>query len=247
MRNLEDDIASLNARTTPRSQRGGGVLSKRTLSVVAAAIALFLVNWGVEALTGRSILEETREAVGEAVPATAPVPSRPAPRQGSGKASVTPSTDLSKPGGGTISEDDSWKDGLAKKGASTRVETAKAGAAKDASSKRPAAQAQAQAAQRVDFKLFRDGQWVTGVGTVKRVLPDDTQPPRHQRFILSDERGNTVLVAHNIDQAARLKDLKAGDEVAFRGEYRDNDQGGVVHWTHPDSSGRRAGGWLYRR
>ena len=102
-------------------------------------------------------------------------------------------------------------------------------------------------ARRVDFSVFRDGQWVTGVGTVRQVLPDDTLPPRHQRFILEDEFGNTVLVAHNIDQAERIHGLKAGDEIAFRGEYRTNDRGGVVHWTHPDSSGRRSGGWLRRR
>jgi len=102
-------------------------------------------------------------------------------------------------------------------------------------------------ASRVDFKKFSDGQWVTGVGTVKRVLDDDTIPPRHQRFILEDEFGNTVLVAHNIDQAERVQGLKKGDEVAFHGEYRTNDSGGVIHWTHPDSSRRRQGGWLRKK
>ena len=88
---------------------------------------------------------------------------------------------------------------------------------------------------------------MTGVGTVIRVLDDDVAPPRHQRFILEDEFGNTVLVAHNIDLAVRLQGLRAGDEVAFHGEYKANDRGGVVHWTHPDPQQRRQGGWLRKR
>ena len=109
---------------------------------------------------------------------------------------------------------------------------------------RPAATAPAKAAVKTDFASFRDGDWVTGAGRVKKVLPDDVYPPRHQRFILLDDFSHTLLVAHNIDEAARLPDLEEGDRVAFRGEFKDNDEGGVVHWTHPDSSGRRAGGWL---
>jgi len=95
--------------------------------------------------------------------------------------------------------------------------------------------------------LFRDqasGVEVQGAGTVVRLLPDDVEGGRHQRFILQLASGQTVLVAHNIDVAPRVDGLAVGDHVAFRGVYEWNAQGGVVHWTHRDPSGEHAAGWL---
>lgn len=83
-----------------------------------------------------------------------------------------------------------------------------------------------------------------GAGSVVRVLADDTQGSRHQRFILRTPDGITVLVAHNIDLAPRIPALEAGDRVTFFGEYEWNEQGGVIHWTHHDPKGRHVGGWL---
>jgi hypothetical protein len=85
---------------------------------------------------------------------------------------------------------------------------------------------------------------VEGAGTVVRLLSDDVEGGRHQRFILELPSGQTVLVAHNIDIAPRLDGLETGDDVAFRGIYEWNAQGGVVHWTHHDPSGQHAAGWL---
>lgn len=85
---------------------------------------------------------------------------------------------------------------------------------------------------------------VTGTGTVMRVLPDDTDGARHQRFILRLASGQTLLVAHNIDIAPRVSPLSVGDTVEYRGEYAWNDKGGVVHWTHHDPSGNHLAGWL---
>lgn len=94
---------------------------------------------------------------------------------------------------------------------------------------------------------FRDGTSgaeVTGAGTVDRVLSDDNEGSRHQRFILRLASGQTLLVAHNIDIAPRLVDLNVGDSVAFKGEYEWNAQGGVIHWTHHDPGGTHVAGWL---
>jgi len=91
---------------------------------------------------------------------------------------------------------------------------------------------------------WRSGQQVRGEGTVTRVLPDDNDGSRHQRFILELGPGRTLLFAHNIDLAPRIASLRTGDRVAFYGQYETNPQGGIVHWTHRDPQGRHADGWL---
>jgi hypothetical protein len=85
---------------------------------------------------------------------------------------------------------------------------------------------------------------VEGQGVVQRILSDDNDGSRHQRFILELGSGQTLLVAHNIDVAPRIPDLREGDKVAFRGEYEWNAKGGAIHWTHHDPAGRHWGGWL---
>jgi len=85
---------------------------------------------------------------------------------------------------------------------------------------------------------------VNGTGTVSRLLADDNDGARHQRFILTLASGQTLLVAHNIDIAPRLDGLAVGDTVSFSGEYIYSDQGGTIHWTHHDPNGSHVGGWL---
>jgi hypothetical protein len=94
------------------------------------------------------------------------------------------------------------------------------------------------------FEQQRSNVQVTSSGVVVKVLPDDEQGSRHQRFLVRVESGQTVLIAHNIDLAARLESLKAGDHVEFSGEYEWNNKGGVIHWTHRDPAGRHVAGWV---
>lgn len=93
------------------------------------------------------------------------------------------------------------------------------------------------------FAQRRSDVQVESMGRVARVLPDDNEGSRHQRFILELASGHTVLIAHNIDLAPRVP-LEEGDTVEFEGEYEWNERGGVVHWTHHDPRGRHPGGWL---
>jgi len=85
---------------------------------------------------------------------------------------------------------------------------------------------------------------VEGNGTVTRLLSDDNDGSRHQRFIVELRSGQTLLIAHNIDLAPRIDSLEVGDEVEFFGEYEWNAKGGTIHWTHHDPKGRHEAGWL---
>lgn len=85
---------------------------------------------------------------------------------------------------------------------------------------------------------------VEGEGQVIRVLADDLDGSRHQRFIVELASGQTLLITHNIDIAPRIDGLAVGDSVRFNGEYVWNDKGGVIHWTHHDPQGRHVAGWV---
>jgi len=85
---------------------------------------------------------------------------------------------------------------------------------------------------------------IQGSGVVVKVLADDNDGSRHQRFIVRRETGSTLLIVHNIDVAPRIDALRAGDPVEFHGELEWNPRGGVVHWTHRDPAGRHVGGWI---
>jgi hypothetical protein len=83
-----------------------------------------------------------------------------------------------------------------------------------------------------------------GTGQVSRILADDITGSAHQRFVVRLRSGQTLLIAHNIDLAPRVAAIKVGDEVAFFGEYKWSEEGGVMHWTHHDPDGTHIGGWV---
>jgi hypothetical protein len=82
------------------------------------------------------------------------------------------------------------------------------------------------------FKERRSNVQVEGEGTVDRLLDDDVDGSRHQRFIVRLPSGQTILILHNIDIAPRVDNPQHGDSIRFYGEYIWSAQGGKVHWTH---------------
>ncbi|MEM8737616.1 MAG: DUF3465 domain-containing protein [Planctomycetota bacterium] len=85
---------------------------------------------------------------------------------------------------------------------------------------------------------------VTDAGVIVKVLPDDNEGSRHQRFLLDvDHTDITIKIAHNIDLAPRVP-ARQGDRLTFKGEYEYNDLGGALHWTHHDPKQWREGGWI---
>ena len=94
------------------------------------------------------------------------------------------------------------------------------------------------------YESGRSNVQVNGSGTVIKLLRDDNEGSRHQKFILRLSTGQTILVAHNIDLAPRINSISKGDKVEFYGEYEWNNKGGVVHWTHQDPKAQHIGGWL---
>jgi hypothetical protein len=88
---------------------------------------------------------------------------------------------------------------------------------------------------------------VTGQGVVVKILPNDLEGVRHQRFIIALSTGQSILVAHNFDVGDWISGLAKGDTVQFSGQYVWNEQGGVIHNTHRDSKARHPGGWLKYR
>ncbi|MEZ4280002.1 MAG: DUF3465 domain-containing protein [Myxococcota bacterium] len=116
-----------------------------------------------------------------------------------------------------------------------------------AASPQPAPTEAGDAAARRLARAFAEresGFMVTFEGEVSKVLADDRDGSRHQRFLVRIEGGDqTLLVAHNIDLAERVP-LAPGDRLRLRGQYEWNDRGGVLHWTHHDPDGRHPGGFI---
>lgn len=94
------------------------------------------------------------------------------------------------------------------------------------------------------YQQQRSDLQVEGEGTVFKLLADDNRGSHHQRFIIRLASGQTLLIAHNIDLAPKIENIKVGDHIGFFGEYEWNNKGGTLHWTHRDPGRRHVSGWI---
>lgn len=101
----------------------------------------------------------------------------------------------------------------------------------------------ARKSARQGFAKEDSGRWIDLSGKVLKLLSDDNDGSRHQRFILSVRYQQTLLIAHNIDLVERVP-VALGDRAEIRGMYEWNELGGLVHWTHHDPMGIEDGGYI---
>lgn len=93
------------------------------------------------------------------------------------------------------------------------------------------------------YESQQSGVMVRTTGNVIRILADDNDGSRHQRFILDTPQQVSVLVAHNIDLAQRVP-IQERDQVSIYGQYEWSAKGGVIHWTHHDPKKIHLDGWI---
>ncbi|MFM9835005.1 MAG: DUF3465 domain-containing protein [Methylophilaceae bacterium] len=94
------------------------------------------------------------------------------------------------------------------------------------------------------FKQRKSNLEVEGKGIVTKILADDNNGLKHQKFLVKVSPEQTLLFAHNLDLSPRINQLAIGDTIEFKGEYVYNPKGGIVHWTHKDPKGEHDAGWI---
>lgn len=93
------------------------------------------------------------------------------------------------------------------------------------------------------FRNHRSGVIVTAEGSVVRLLAEESERSRLQRFTLRLTSGQILLVAHNIDLSGRVP-VQQNALVKLHGQYEWSDNGGTVHWTNRDPQKKQVAGWI---
>lgn len=93
------------------------------------------------------------------------------------------------------------------------------------------------------YRNHRSGVGVTAEGIVIRLLDDDNEDSRFQRFIVRLTSGQALYVAHNIDFSTRVP-VQQNVQVKLHGQYEWSKTGGTVHWTHRDPQQKYEAGWI---
>lgn len=110
-----------------------------------------------------------------------------------------------------------------------------------------ASQGQVPEGQRAIVEAQERGQGLSFVEVrdvvIVRVLPDDNQGSRHQKWIVQLANGRTVLAVYNMDICDRIP-LVVGSTVSMGGQYIWDRNGGLIHWLHEDPRHNRPDGYV---
>jgi hypothetical protein len=98
------------------------------------------------------------------------------------------------------------------------------------------------------WRAGRSNVEVTAEGSIASILGNSGGPSgTHEGFLLhlrgASGHGLTVRVEDNVDLTGQVP-LSEGEDVEVRGEYVYDANGGVIHYTHRDPSGRHAAGFI---
>ena len=93
------------------------------------------------------------------------------------------------------------------------------------------------------YRYHQTGMMAEVTGTVARILVDDKDDPRNQKFIIRMTNGQSLLVLHDQVSGDRVP-VKVNDTVLVRGEYQWTETGGTLRFTQRDYSPRRMHGWI---
>lgn len=79
---------------------------------------------------------------------------------------------------------------------------------------------------------------------VVQLLPDDTQGLPHQKFVVQLSDGSRVTIVSNLDMCPHIP-VQVRDVIGAAGEYiPTGHRGGLLHWTHKDTSHQRPDGYI---
>ncbi len=78
---------------------------------------------------------------------------------------------------------------------------------------------------------------------VVRLLPDDNEGRRHQKWIFEIAGGHRITAIYNTSFSEAVP-LEIGDIVNVGGQYIFDKNGGVIHWLHVDPKKNRPDGYV---
>lgn len=80
-------------------------------------------------------------------------------------------------------------------------------------------------------------------GQVTRLIMDEDESAREQKFVIHAISGQSLMVTHDLSRSDRVP-VATGDEVIVRGEYVWTEPGGMLIWTTRDSGSGDRHGWI---
>lgn len=83
-----------------------------------------------------------------------------------------------------------------------------------------------------------------GSMVVTKVLPDDNNGLKHQKWVVRLSNGKTMQAVYNSDMCPRVP-IKVGDVIAMGGMFLWTESGAMLHWLHHDPRGKRPDGYVY--
>lgn len=87
--------------------------------------------------------------------------------------------------------------------------------------------------------------FVEGGGmVVTKVLPDDNNGLKHQKWVVRLSNGKTMQAVYNSDMCPRVP-VQVGDVVAMGGMFLWTNTGALLHWLHHDPRGNRPDGYVF--